>query len=65
MKVGDYVLISPDLTHFSNWVPAKVIEVEDNSFIGIVVSAQTENGDIFFGKESLFKPGIKGTICLQ
>lgn len=48
MKTGDKVLISPDLTNLTVWVPATVIDVEDNSFIGVVVSAKTENGEIFF-----------------
>lgn len=55
MKTGDKVLISPDLTNLTVWIPATVIDVEDNSFIGVVVSAKTENGEIFFGKEYLFK----------
>jgi hypothetical protein len=56
MEVGDKVLISPDLTMQKKWLPATVIEVEDNSFIGIVISAETEDENIFFGKEYLFKP---------
>jgi hypothetical protein len=56
MEVGDKVLVSPDLTMQKGWMPATVIEVENNSFIGIVVSAQTEDGNVFFGKEYLFKP---------
>ena len=56
MKVGDSVLISPDLTMQDKWVDGKVIDVEDNSFVGIVVSAKTDNGAIFFGRKELFKP---------
>lgn len=63
MKVGDKVLIAPDLTHLNEWVPGTVIEVENNSFVGIVISAQTEDGNIFFGKEYLFKP-LKEETCL-
>ena len=55
MKLGDLVLISPDLTMQKDWVKGKVIDVEDNPFNGIVLSAQTENGNIFFGRENLFK----------
>jgi len=55
MKLGDLVLISPDLTQLKEWVKARVIDVENNPFQGIVISAQTENGDIFFGKNILFK----------
>ena len=38
MKVGDKVLISPDLTRLAEWIPAKVIEVENNPFVGVVIS---------------------------
>jgi hypothetical protein len=55
MKIGDKVLISPDLTKSPDWVPATVIEVENNSFVGIVISAETKDRNVFFGKENLFK----------
>lgn len=55
MKIGDKVLISPDLTRMEGWITGTVIEVEDNPFIGIVISAETEDKDVFFGKEDLFK----------
>lgn len=64
MKVGDKVLISPDLTNQSDWVKGKVIEVENNTFVGIVISAETEDGNVFFGKEDLFKPQTEN-LCLQ
>ena len=47
MKVGDNVLISPDLTHQTDWVKGKVIDVEQNQFVGVVISAETSDGDIF------------------
>lgn len=49
MKVGDNVLISPDLTHKTDWVKGKVIDVEQNQFVGVVISAETSDGDIFLG----------------
>ena len=55
MKVGDCVLISPDLTHLTDWIAGKVIEVEQNPFIGVVISAETPDGNIFFGYQDLFK----------
>jgi len=55
MKLGDLVLVSPDLTQFKDWVLAKIIDVENNPFQGVVISAQTEDGNIFFGKNILFK----------
>lgn len=48
MRTGDIVLISPDLTNFTQWVKGRIIEVENNPFVGIVISAKTEDGIIFF-----------------
>ncbi len=59
MKIGDKVLVSPDLTHKSDWENGEVIKVEDNSFVGKVVSAKTDDGDIFFGYQDMFKPANK------
>ena len=56
MKLGDKVLISPDLTNLSDWTNGEVIEVEKNPFVGIVISAKTENGTIYFGYKDMFKP---------
>jgi len=55
MKLGDLVLISPELTQMKEWIKARVIDVENNPFQGVVISAETEGGDIFFGKNILFK----------
>ena len=56
MRTGDKVLISPDLTHAKDWTLGEVIEVENNPFVGIVISAKTADGNIFFGYEDLFEP---------
>ena len=58
MKVGDKVLISPDLTHLKEWIKGIVIDVEDNPFVGIVITAETEDKNIFFGYADLFKTEI-------
>lgn len=63
MKIGDRVLISPDLTRMEGWITGTVIEVEDNPFIGTVISAETEDKDVFFGKEDLFKSQTE-EVCL-
>ena len=55
MKVGDKVMISPEVTNKIDWEEGKVIDVEANQVIGIVISAKTDDGEIFFEKESLFK----------
>lgn len=62
-KIGNKVLISPDLTRLPDWVEGTVIEVENNTFVGVVISAETKDGDVFFGKEDLFKP-ITEEVCL-
>ena len=64
MKVGDKVLISPDLTKLPNWISGIVTEVENNPFIGIVISAETEDKNIFFGRQDLFKLQTEEKICL-
>ena len=56
MKIGDLVHISPDLTMKDDWVDGRVVDIKDNPFVGVVVSAKTDNGVIFFGREELFKP---------
>lgn len=62
--VGDKILISPDLTQLSNWIEGTIIEVENNPFVGVVISAETEDGNVFFGKEDLFKPQNPKSIKL-
>jgi hypothetical protein len=58
MKLGDYVLISPEVTRLNEWTRGKVIDVEANPFVGTVISAQTASGDIYFNRESLFKAAV-------
>ena len=53
--MGDKVLISPELTRCNEWRKGKVIKVEDNPFVGTVVSAETEDTDVFFGRADMFK----------
>ncbi|MBR1515904.1 MAG: transcriptional regulator [Paludibacteraceae bacterium] len=55
MARGDKVFISPDVTHQKDWVEGKVIDVENNPFVGVVISAQTDDGNIFFDREYKFK----------
>ena len=55
-KVGDNIFISPDLTGQKQWIEGKVIEVEQNKFVGQVITAQSFNdGDVFFGRDYSFK----------
>ena len=55
IETGDNVLISPDLTGLTNWTEGTVIEVENNTFNGIVVAAETRDRNVFFGRQDLFK----------
>ena len=55
MEIGDKVLISPDLTLMKVWLEGTVIEVENNPFVGIVISAETADKNVFFEQEDLFK----------
>ena len=57
-RTGDNVLISPEVTHKSEWTPGTVIDVEQNPFVGTVISAKTADGEIYFEKANLFKPAL-------
>lgn len=57
-KTGDNVLISPEVTHKSDWTEGTVIDVEDNPFVGTVISAKTATGEIYFDKAYQFKPAM-------
>jgi len=65
IKTGEDVLISPDLTGLANWIEAIVIEVENNTFNGIVIAAETKDKNVFFGRIDLFKTINGREICLQ
>lgn len=56
MKIGDKVRISPDVTHFDEWVDGIVIEIEENRFNGTVITAKTSAGIVFFGPAQFFVP---------
>ena len=65
MDTGDNVLISPDLTGLTQWTEGVVIEIENNTFNGIVVAAETSDRNVFFGRKDLFKTINNKGICLQ
>jgi len=65
IETGDNVLISPDLTGLANWMDGIVIEVENNTFNGIVIAAETKDKDVFFGRKDLFKITNNKETCLQ
>lgn len=64
MKTGDKVLISPQVTGRLEWTEATIIEVEKNPFVGIVITAKADDGEIFFEKEDMFKL-LSSEICMQ
>ena len=59
IQTGDNVLISPDLTGLTDWTNGTVIEVVNNTFNGIVISAETKDRNVFFGRKDLFKISSK------
>jgi hypothetical protein len=65
VKIGDCVLISPDLTGLPQWKEGTVIEVENNTFNGIVIAAETKDRNVFFGTKDLFQTPKNTRLCLQ
>ncbi len=64
MKVGDRVLISPQVTGRKEWTEATIIELERNPFAGLVITAKADDGEIFFEKEDMFKL-LNNEVCMQ
>ncbi len=54
-EVGNRVLISPQITREKDWIEATVTEVQNNPFVGIVITAKTDNDVYFFEKPDMFK----------
>lgn len=64
-KIGERVLVSPQMTGYSDWIEATIFEIEENPFVGIVINVKTDNGIIFFEKEDMFKPLNEIEVCMQ
>ncbi len=64
-KVGDRVLVSPQITGQNDWIEATIFEIEENPFAGIVINVKTDNGIIFFEKEDMFKLLNEAELCTQ
>ena len=62
-NIGQRVWVSPLLTGKPDWVEATVTEIEQNPFIGIVIEVKTDNGELFFEKEDMFKPVEEEELC--
>ena len=56
MKNGDKAKVSPAITGLDEWIEGEVIDVEENPFLGIVISIKDKLGRIFFGEEKYFLP---------
>ena len=54
IKIGDRMKVSPQLTALSDWVEGEVIDVEQNPFLGLVISIKDKLGRIFFGQSRYF-----------
>jgi hypothetical protein len=65
IETGDNILISPDLTGLAKWTEGTIIEVENNTFNGIVIAAETKDKNVFFGRKDLFKMTNNKEVCLQ
>lgn len=58
-KVGDKVLVAPQVTGEKDWIEAEITEIENNPFVGDVINVITPNGIIFFEKPDMFRAFIK------
>jgi hypothetical protein len=65
IEIGDPILISPDLTGLAKWTAGTIIEVENNRFNGLIIAAETEDQNVFFGPKDLFKEQKNQSVCLQ
>ena len=48
MKEGDNAKISPRITGEQDWIEGEIIDIENNPFIGVVISIKDKLGGIFF-----------------
>ena len=55
IKKGVTVYISPELTLANQWIQGTVIKVHENPFLGTVISVETADRNVFFGKSSMFR----------
>lgn len=52
--IGDHMRVSPQLTAQPDWIDGEVIDVEQNPFLGLVISIKDKLGRIFFGQSRYF-----------
>ena len=56
MKEGDRAKISHRITGEQDWIEGEIIDIENNPFIGVVISIKDNLGRIFFEREEYFLP---------
>lgn len=54
-ETGDRVLVSPQVTNEKKWIEATITEIENNPFVGIVITVKTDDDVYFFEKKDMFK----------
>lgn len=54
-ETGDRVLVSPQVTNEKKWIEATITEIENNPFVGIVITVKTDDNVYFFEKKDMFK----------
>lgn len=64
MKKGDRVLIAPQVTGRADWTEATITEVEQNPYVGIVITAKAKDGEVFFEKKDMFRL-LDKEVCTQ
>ena len=47
-QIGQKIMVSPLLTHYNYWEEGVIINIEDSTFNGIVLTTKMPNGDVFF-----------------
>ncbi len=48
-------MVSPQVTHYPTWEKGQIIELENNSWRGLVIVVRMPNGDVFWECEDLFR----------
>ncbi|MBT0552607.1 hypothetical protein [Riemerella anatipestifer] len=64
-KIGDLVMVSPDLTLLNDWIVGKVIKIRNNPFVGIEIAIEDDKGRIFFGEKNYFKLQKENDLCTR
>lgn len=62
-QVGERVLASPQVTGREDWTETTITELEDNPFVGLVLTVKTDDGILFFEKEDMFMK--LDSVCTQ